>query len=179
MDSLTAVQICWDLRDSFGVADGFQICWDLQVSMYLGYLFRVVCFILGWCFWFFGVYFTTTGLMVVPLSLPRLVCLDFRSTFVWSAVRLMGAGSGFWWAERFWFEFGSQSVVVVTLSGVGDYSDSLESVGCLSVFGLGVDFIRWCLFRSCFIWVFRIYTAPLICSSYVLVSVRLVQRPSY
>jgi hypothetical protein len=57
--------------------------------MYLGYLFCVVCFILGWCFWFFGVYFTTTGLMVVPLSLPRLVCLDFRSTFVWSAVRLM------------------------------------------------------------------------------------------
>jgi hypothetical protein len=53
----------------------------------LSYIF--FCFILGWCFWFFGVYFTTTGLMVAPLSLPKLVCLDSRSTFVWSAVRLM------------------------------------------------------------------------------------------
>jgi hypothetical protein len=26
---------------------------------------------------------------VVPLSLPRLVCMVSRSTFVWSAVRLM------------------------------------------------------------------------------------------
>jgi hypothetical protein len=27
--------------------------------------------------------------MVMPLSLPRFVCLGFRSTFIWSAVRLM------------------------------------------------------------------------------------------
>jgi hypothetical protein len=47
-----------------------------------------------------------------------------------------GAGSGFWWAERFWFKFGSQSLVVVTLSGVGDCYSNLESVGCLSVFGI-------------------------------------------
>jgi hypothetical protein len=37
---------------------------------------------------FFGVYFAVTDLMVVPLSLPRLVRLGSRSTFVWSAVRL-------------------------------------------------------------------------------------------
>jgi hypothetical protein len=40
-------------------------------------------------FCFFGVLFATTGLMVVPLSLPRLVCLGSRSTFVWSSIRLM------------------------------------------------------------------------------------------
>jgi hypothetical protein len=33
--------------------------------------------------------FATIGLMAVPLSLSRLVYLGFRSTFVWSAVRLM------------------------------------------------------------------------------------------
>jgi hypothetical protein len=38
---------------------------------------------------FFGVYFATIGLMVVPLSLSRLVYLGSLSTFVWSAVRLM------------------------------------------------------------------------------------------
>jgi hypothetical protein len=40
-------------------------------------------------FCFFGVVFATTGLIVVPLSLPRLFCLVSLSTFVWSAVRLM------------------------------------------------------------------------------------------
>jgi hypothetical protein len=40
-------------------------------------------------FCFFGVVFVATSLMVVPLSLLRLVCLVFRSTFVWSAVRQM------------------------------------------------------------------------------------------
>ncbi|KAK2443080.1 hypothetical protein QL285_014218 [Trifolium repens] len=38
---------------------------------------------------FFGVVFATTSLMVVPQSLSRLVCLVFRSTFVWSAICLM------------------------------------------------------------------------------------------
>ncbi|KAK2411101.1 hypothetical protein QL285_046417 [Trifolium repens] len=38
---------------------------------------------------FFGVVFATTRLMVVPQSLPRLVCLVSRSTFVWSSVSLM------------------------------------------------------------------------------------------
>jgi hypothetical protein len=40
-------------------------------------------------FYFFDVFFATTGLIVVPLSLLRLVCLGSCSTFVWSAVRLM------------------------------------------------------------------------------------------
>jgi hypothetical protein len=40
-------------------------------------------------FYFFGVFFATTGLMVVPLLLPRLDCLGSYSTFVWLAVRLM------------------------------------------------------------------------------------------
>jgi hypothetical protein len=40
----------------------------------------------GFCL--FGVYFAIIGLMVVPLSLPRFVCLGSLSTFVWSAVRL-------------------------------------------------------------------------------------------
>ncbi|KAK2411617.1 hypothetical protein QL285_046877 [Trifolium repens] len=40
----------------------------------------------GFCL--FGVYFATTGLMVVSLSLSRFVCLGSLSTFVWSAIRL-------------------------------------------------------------------------------------------
>jgi hypothetical protein len=40
-------------------------------------------------FCFFGVFFAITGLMVVPLSLPRFVFLGSRSTFVWLVVRLM------------------------------------------------------------------------------------------
>ncbi|MCH80795.1 hypothetical protein A2U01_0001569 [Trifolium medium] len=76
------------LFESLKVSKSVEICRSLCIWVDL-FRVGVGCFILGQCFCFFGVYFATTGLMVVPLSLPRLVCLGSRSTFVWSAVRLM------------------------------------------------------------------------------------------
>jgi hypothetical protein len=93
---LTAFQICWDLQDSFWVGDGFQICWDLQVSVYLSYLFRVVCFILGWCFWFFGVLFhhhrSHGGILVVAET----CLLGFSFYFCLVSGPPDGAVSGYW-----------------------------------------------------------------------------------
>jgi hypothetical protein len=46
-------------------------------------------------FCFFGVFFATTGLMVVSLSLPRLVCLGSRPTFCLVSSSSDESGSGF------------------------------------------------------------------------------------
>jgi hypothetical protein len=87
-DSLTFFQICWDLQNSFWVAEGFQICWDLQVSV-SGWPMSRRC-------WLFG------GGLRAEMQLPR-------SSFYRCPINfyLMELSFRFLWAGHFWFEIGS------------------------------------------------------------------------